>query len=316
MHILTLESNMSKYHKGGFLELTTLPEKGIETDEPEKIHSEFGIFWEMLKLNKLALFGLAVTIGLCLCAIFAPYLAPYDPFIQNADIKFQTPSIEHFFGTDSFGRDIFSRILYGSRVSLQIGLSVITVSMIIGTTIGAVSGYYGGIVDSILMRITDIVLAFPGLILAIGLMAALGQGINNLIIVMSLLLWTQFARVVRSETLKIRELQYVEAAKVAGASDRRIIFDHVIPNTLAPVIVLATLGIANAILIEASLSFIGLGIQPPTPSWGSMLNRARAHYLLYPHEALFPGLAITVIVLSLNLLGDGLRDALDPRLRI
>jgi ABC-type dipeptide/oligopeptide/nickel transport system permease subunit len=270
----------------------------------------------MLLKNKGAIFGLIFIVILVATAIFADFIAPYDPVAQNIPKKLAPPSFSSILGCDEFGRDVLSRLIYGSRISLIVGSSVVAISAIIGSLLGSVAGYYGGGVDMIIMRLVDIFISFPGLILAIGIMAALGQSILNVIIALSLVNWPAFARVVRAEALRISQLEYIQAAKVMGASNRHIIFSHIIPNSLPPILVLVTLNIGWAILAEASLSFLGLGVNPPEPSWGSMVAVGRFYLLQAQHVIIFPGLAIFITVLAFNLFGDGLRDALDPQLQL
>ena len=266
----------------------------------------------MLK-NKLALVGVAVVAGLIFLAIFADLLAPYDPLEQNIILKLKPPSTTHWFGQDSLGRDILSRMIYGSRVSLKVGIATVSISLTVGLIIGSISGYYGGLVDELFMRIVDILMAFPGILLAIAMVAVLGPDLNHVILALCLIGWVGYARLVRGQVLYVRELDYVTAALALGASSTRIIALHIIPNLIAPVIVEATFGMAGAILAEAGLSFLGLGVQPPTPSWGAMLNEGREYLLLAPHTTIFPGIAIMLVVLGLNFLGDGLRDYLDVK---
>ena len=271
--------------------------------------------WQRLKKNKSAMFALFILVILVICAIFADYIAPYPYGLQDYDHTFEFPSRQHLLGTDNFGRDILSRIIHGSRISLLVGFSSIITAIIIGGLLGAVSGYYGGKVDNILMRAMDILMAIPGMLLAISLAAALKPGLFNLVIAIAIADVPGYARVVRAAVLTIKEQEYIEAAQCIGASDSRVILKHIVPNCLAPIIVQATLGMAGAILSASALSFLGLGIQPPTPEWGSMLSSARQYIRTYWHMTTFPGVAIMITIFALNVLGDGLRDALDPRLK-
>ena len=265
--------------------------------------------------NKMAVAGFIIILAMVIIAVFAPLIATYAPESQDLAIRFQSPSAEHFFGTDNFGRDIFSNVVYGARISLFIGLVATIISVIIGTIIGAVAGFFGGAVDNVTMRLVDIILSIPSLILAIAISAVLGTGIRNLILAVSLSSITNYARIVRASVLSVKEQEYVEAAKIGGASNFRLIFRHILPNCTGPIIVQATLGVGTAILQAASLSFIGLGVQPPTPEWGGMLSQGRSYIRDYPHMTIFPGLAIALTIFSLNLFGDGLSDTLDVKQR-
>lgn len=280
-----------------------------------KSNSQLMGVWIRLKKNRLAIFGLAILILLILMAIFADILAPYGYDEQNLQNTFQTPNLEHPFGTDEFGRDILSRIIYGSRISLQVGIIAVGIAVIIGGFLGAVAGYFSGKVDNIIMRCMDVLLSIPQMLLAISIVAALGNSLANLMIAVGVSSIPQYARIVRASVISIKNQEFVESAKATGSNDLRIIFKHVIPNCLAPVIVQATLGIGLAILTAAGLSFIGLGIKPPTPEWGAMLSGGRMYIRDYPHLTLFPGIAIVVTIFAFNVLGDGLRDALDPKLK-
>ena len=287
------------------------------TKQVNKKRSQWREVWRMLKKNKMALLGLVILCILVLLALFADVIANYDTVVikQNLGSRLQGPSATHWLGTDEFGRDIFARLIHGARVSLKVGIVAVGISIICGGTLGALAGYYGGKLDNIIMRIMDIFLAVPSILLAIAIVSALGPSIINLMVAISVSNIPRYARIVRASVLSIRDQEFVEAAKAIGASNARIIFRHIIPNSLAPVIVQGTLGVASAILSTAGLSFIGLGIQPPAPEWGSMLSGGR-QYLRYAWwVTTFPGVAIMITILSLNLLGDGLRDALDPRLK-
>lgn len=282
-----------------------------------KKRSQWAEIWRRLKQNKMAMFGLVIISIIVLSAVFADFIADYNDVVikQNLGERLQGPSFKYWLGTDEFGRDIFARMIHGARVSLKVGVLAVGIAVIIGGTLGAVAGYYGGKLDNIIMRIMDVFLAVPSILLAIAIVSALGPSIINLMFAISISSVPSYARIVRSSVLSIRDQEFIEAARAIGASDARIIMRHIIPNSLAPVIVQGTLGVAGAILSTAGLSFIGLGIQPPAPEWGSMLSGGR-QYLRYAwHVTTFPGLAIMITILALNLLGDGLRDALDPRLK-
>ncbi|MCU0564798.1 MAG: ABC transporter permease, partial [Desulfobacterales bacterium] len=262
-----------------------------------------------------AVCGLAVLVALVASAVAAPWIAPYDPAAIDMRARLQGPSVKHPLGADNFGRDIFSRIVYAGRISLVIGFVAVGIGAVFGGIAGAVSGYYGRGLDSLVMRTMDVLLSIPQLILAIAIVGALGANLLNLMIAVGISVLPRYARLVRASAMSLRGLEFVEAARAAGASDLRIIVQNIVPNCMAPLIVLSTLGVAQAILSAATLSFLGLGIQPPTPEWGSMLSDGRQFLRNAPHLTIFPGLAIVVVVMSLNLLGDGLRDALDPKLR-
>lgn len=268
---------------------------------------------QQLKKNKIAIIGLIIIITLAFIALFAPFIAPHDPIEQNLEMRLLPPCREYPMGTDDLGRCLLSRIIYGARVSLQLGVIVVGIITVIGVTLGLISGYYGGIVDEIIMRLVDVVLAFPGIILALAVAGALGPGLFNVMLALAMVGWTGLARVVRGSVLSVKQKEFVESARALGCSDLHIMTRHILPNVMAPVIVLATLDMAFIILAAAGLSFLGLGAQPPTPEWGSMLNNGRAFMRTAPHLTTFPGLAIMVAVLAFNFLGDGLRDVLDPR---
>jgi peptide/nickel transport system permease protein len=257
--------------------------------------------------------GAAIVLVAVLAALVGPVLMPFDPSDQELALRLEGPSSHHWFGLDELGRDIFARVLSGARISLLVGLVVVGVSSTVGTLLGSIAGYFGGVTDEILSRLMDILLAFPGLLLAIAMVAVLGPSLTNVIIALSLIGWVGYARLVRGQVLRTRELEFVQAARALGATIPRILTRHVIPTALPAVTVQATLGMGGAILAEAALSFLGLGVQPPTPSWGTMLSYGRSHLLEAPHLTIFPGLAIAVLVLGFNFLGDGLRDALDPQ---
>ena len=259
--------------------------------------------------------GLILTVVLIVIALAAPLIAPRDPNVQETSRRLEAPSKEHVLGLDDLGRDVFSRIVWGARVSLRVGFSVVLLASIVGVTLGAISGYFGGFIDVAVMRLCDILLAFPGILLAIALVAVLGPSLNNVILALATIGWVGYARLVRGQVLKVREMEYVTAAKAMGARSPRVIALHVLPNVINPVIVMATLGLAGSILAEAALSFLGLGVQPPTPSWGAMLTAGRRYLGLANHLAIYPGIAIMLAVMGLNFLGDGLIDALDPKYR-
>ena len=252
------------------------------------------------------LVGLAI-----LAAVVGPWIAPFDASAQELALRLEGPSMLHWFGLDELGRDIFTRVLAGARISLVVGLVVVSVSAAMGTLIGAVAGYYGGGIDETISRVVDILLAFPGLLLAIALVAVLGPSLVNVVLALSLIGWVGYARLVRGLVLRAREFEYVLAARAIGATTPRILLRHIVPTALPALTVQAALGMAGAILSEAALSFLGLGVQPPTPSWGTMLNYGRAHLLDAPHLTIFPGVAIALLVLGFNLLGDGLRDRIE-----
>jgi peptide/nickel transport system permease protein len=257
------------------------------------------------------LFGGGICLALVALAAFAPWLATADPSAIDLGGRLTGPDAAHLLGRDSLGRDIFSRIVYGSRVSLYVGVVTVAVSVVIGTAVGAFAGYRGGWVDELTMRVVDVFLAFPGILLAIALTAVLGPSLRNVILALCIMGWVGYARIVRGQVLLARELAYVEAARAVGCSDVRVLARHILPNVIAPVLVEATFGMAGAIVAEAGLSFLGLGTQPPTPSWGAMLAEGRQFLLLAPHLTIWPGIAILLTVLGINLLGDALRDRLD-----
>lgn len=257
--------------------------------------------------------GLLIVLAMALGAALAPGVIPWDPAVQDLANRLQGPTWQHWFGLDELGRDIFARVLLGARVSLMVGLVVVAVSSVVGMAVGAVSGYYGGRIDQAIGRVMDVLMAFPGMLLAIALVAVLGPSLTNVVLALVVIGWVGYARLVRGQVLRARELDYVVAAKALGAGTLRILVRHVLPTAVPPVLVQATLGMAGAMLSEAALSFLGLGVQPPTPSWGTMINGGRAHLLDAPHLTIFPGVCLAIVVLGFNFLGDGLRDAIDPR---
>ncbi len=269
-------------------------------------------------MNRLAYIGLAIAGIFILTAIFAPFIATQDVVTQDLMMRYGAPSAEHWFGTDALGRDVFSRVVFGARISLEVGIVVVTVSASIGIFIGAIAGFYGGWIDKILSGyIFNVFLAFPGLLLAIALVAFLGAGLGKLILALCVIGWVGYARVMRGQVLKVREYDFVNAARALGASNMRILFTHILPNAIQPLIVQASLGMAGAVLSEASLSFLGLGIPPPAPSWGTMIEEGRGFDTLYnsPHVLFFPAIVIALTVLAFNFIGDGLREYLDPKQR-
>ncbi len=283
-------------------------------EKPVKSSQWKDVCWRLWQ-NKAAMAGLFVLVLLILCAIFADVIAPYGIDDQDLSRRFIRPCKEFPMGTDNFGRDIFSRIIYGTRISLRVGLFATAISAVAGTILGAVSGYYGKTIDNVIMRVVDVMLAIPSILLAISIAAALGPGLRNVMIAISIGSIPSFARMVRASALTVKEQEYIEAARSIGAGDLRIITRHILPNCMAPIIVQATMGVAGAILSTSGLSFIGLGISPPTPEWGAMLSAGRQYIRDAGYIVLFPGLVIMVTILAINLLGDGLRDALDPRLK-
>nr|MBC7244695.1 ABC transporter permease [Chloroflexota bacterium] len=266
--------------------------------------------------NKLAVVGMLILAVFLLCALFAPLLAPYDPLEQRLVLRRQPPSQQYPFGLDDLGRDILSRIIFGAQVSLRVGVLSVSLAIILGTLLGLVSGYLGGWADNLIMRFMDIALAFPAMLLAIAIVAILGPGLMNMLIAIALVSIPTYARLVRSQVLSVKAQDYILAARAIGVTHSRILFRNILPNSITPIIVQGTLGIATAILDAAGLSFLGLGAQPPTPEWGAMLGEGRFSMFTAPHIIIFPGIAIMLTVLGFNLLGDGLRDALDPRLRM
>lgn len=284
--------------------------------QKSKKKSQWKDVWLRLRKNKAALFGMFILLLLVICAVFAKWLAPYGYDDQELSRRFLPPLTKGFLlGTDNFGRDILSRLIYGSRYSLLVGTISVTISALVGSVVGAVAGFYGRAVDNIFMRIIDIIMAIPSTLLAIAIAAALGAGLTNVMIAVGIGSVPGYARIVRASVLTVKEQEFIEAAKMSGAGDAHIIWKHILPNCLAPIIVQATLGVAGAILSAAALSFLGLGIQPPAPEWGAMLSSARQYIRGYWYVVTFPGLAIMVTIFALNLFGDGLRDALDPRLK-
>jgi peptide/nickel transport system permease protein len=265
--------------------------------------------------NRLVMLSVVLLAALAALAIFSPWVAPYDPVKQSLADSLQGPGPKHLLGTDEMGRDILSRIIYGARVSLSVGLVSQLIACSIGVFLGSIAGFYGGFADTVISRVIEIFSAFPELLFAIGIMFVLGPGVINVFIALGLLSWTSYARLVRGQIMQLRETEYAQACLVCGGSDARVIMRHLLPNCFSTIIVLITLGIPGAILTEASLSYIGLGVQPPTASWGQMISTAQQYISFHPYYSIAPGVAIIITVLAFNIFGDGLRDALDPRLR-
>jgi len=258
--------------------------------------------------------GAFIVFVTLLAALAGPVFTPYDPAAQELARRLEGPSLTHPFGLDELGRDILARIMAGARISLLVGLTVVSVSSVVGMFFGSLAGYFGGRVDDVISRVMDVLMAFPGILLAIALVAVLGPSLANVILALSVIGWVGYARLVRGQALRAREFEFVQAARALGAGPARIVLRHVLPTALPAVVVQATLGMAAAIIAEAALSFLGLGVQPPTPSWGTMLDAGRSHLFDAPHLTIFPGLAIAVLVLGFNFLGDGLRDRVDPKM--
>ena len=286
-----------------------------ERQERVTTGGELADLWRRLRRNRAAVAGAGIVVVFVLLAVLAPALVPFNPIHGDLNDRLQPPSVTHWLGTDELGRDIFSRILFGARISLQIQIVAVLLALVIGVTLGSVGGYLGGHVDNVIMRAMDVLLAFPGIFLALGIIAALGPGLLNLMLAAGISSVPQFARIVRASVLSLKEREFVEAARALGGGSNRIMFRHLLPNCLAPIIVQSTLRMATVLLTASGLSFLGLGVQPPTPEWGAMLSNARSYLIVAPHVATIPGLAIMVVVVGFNLFGDGLRDTLDPRLR-
>lgn len=289
--------------------------EGIASTELTKSGNAFYGLMRRLLRSKAAVFGLVIISLMLLCALFAPLIATHDYAKQDLPSMLQPPSKAHLFGTDEFGRDIFSRVVYGSRVSMKVGFLAVGISLLTGLFFGCIAGYYGRLLDSVICALIDIALAFPMTLLAIAIIAVLGPGLFNVCLAIALSSWGSFARISRGQFLSLKNQEFVEAARILGYSDARIIFRHILPNSLAPLVVLTTLEVPKAIIVEATLSFLGLGIQPPLPSWGSIMSSGRSFLFHAPWITIFPGVMIILIVMGFNLLGDALRDSLDPRLR-
>ncbi|PRO66627.1 ABC transporter permease [Alkalicoccus urumqiensis] len=294
---------------------TTVSASTVEKKRINPQIENFKNVWRKLRQNRLAMAGGFLIIFFCVAAVVGPWLTSNDPNMPNVSDRLQGPSGEYWFGTDHHGRDIFTRLVHGMSITLRIGISSVIVGGTVGVFLGIISGYYGGRIDAVIMRSMDVLLAFPSILLALGIVAVLGGSITNVIIAIAIFSIPVFARIVRGSTLAVRKLEYIDAVRALGASDARIIFLHILPNIVSPIIVQATLFIATAVLSATGLSFLGLGATPPTPEWGAMLADGRNYMWDHPHIALFPGLAIALVVLAFNLFGDGVRDALDPKLK-
>jgi peptide/nickel transport system permease protein len=282
--------------------------------EEEEILSPFKLGWRSFKRDKMGIIGTAMVVILLGVSLFGNYLAPYDPLKMIYEESFEGPSAKHLLGTDRFGRDQLSRVIAGTRTSMIVSFGAVAIAMILGTLIGLISGYFGGRVDSVIMRLLDVIFAFPTILLALAAIAAFGPSLINLLTIVGVIFSSRFARIVRGSVLSVKEKDFIEGVRSVGAHDTSIMLKFILPNVLSPVIVQATFNLSTAIMVEAGLSFLGLGTQPPTPSWGQMLNESREFMELAPWLAVFPGLAIIFAVLAFNFLGDALRDALDPRL--
>ena len=280
-----------------------------------KKRSQWQEVWRRFTKNRQAMVGLCMLILLVFCAVFANWIAPYDPNAQNLLNVRATPSAEHWLGTDELGRDILSRIIFGARISISVGLIAVSISLLGGVTLGAIAGYYGGVLDDVIMRVMDVLMAIPSILLNIAIVSALGNGLQNVMIAIGISSMPGYCRIVRASILSLKGQEFVEASRSAGASDLYIITQHILPNCIAPLTVQASLRIGSAILSCASMSFIGLGVIPPTAEWGAMLSTGRDFIRSSPHLCTFPGVAIMFAVFAMNLIGDGLRDALDPKLK-
>lgn len=291
--------------------------KTVEANALRKARSQMGEVWHQFRRNKGAMVGSAIVLIIVFVALFADVFLDYDTQVvgQNVAERLQWPSARHWFGTDELGRDIFFRVLYGTRFSCSVGLVAVTIGLVIGVTLGAIAGFYGGTLEEVIMRGTDILGAVPNMLMAIVIVSVLGQSIWNLMLAVGITSVPQFVRITRAAVLTVRNQEYVEASKAIGLSNRRIIFKHILPNCLSPIIVQATLRVASAIISASSLSFLGLGVPAPSPEWGALLSGGRKYIRDYSYMTLFPGLAIMITVLALNMMGDGLRDSLDPKLK-
>jgi len=295
---------------------TSIQHSAVDEQIPFHRHQgQWSLIWRQLRRNHAALIGLSVIIAEIVISLSAQWISPFDPLEQDVTAALKAPSAQHLLGTDDVGRDMLSRILFGSQISLRVGLISVSIAGVVGVTLGIAAGFYGGLFDDVVMRLIDILLAFPGILLALTIIAILGPGLINVMVAVGIGSIPSYTRVARGNTLSVRTRDYVMSARVVGCRDARIMFQYILPNVLPTVLVLATLGIAGAILTASGLSFLGLGAQPPTPEWGAMLTAGRTYMRQAWWFATFPGLAIMLTVLCINLLGDGLRDALDPKLR-
>ena len=306
-------SEMELFNDSDFITLPQGENKGDAMVRPSV--SYWSDVWRRIRSDKVAMVSLAVITIIALMAVFAPILCPYKYETTDLLATNLGPCSEHWFGTDNVGRDIFDRVVHGSRISLTVGMISVSIAAVVGIFLGSLAGYYGGKTDNIIMRILDVFMSVPGILLSLSIAAALGPGLFNLMIAVGIGSVPGYARIVRASILSVKEQEFIEAAHCIGCSNARIIFRHVLPNCLAPIIVQATLGVASAILVASSMSFLGLGLEPPIPEWGAMLSVGRPYIRDYWHLVAFPGIAIMITVFSLNVFGDGLRDALDPRLK-
>lgn len=298
------------------IEATVKQEDERSQEQAYTIRSPWKMMTRRFQKNKRAMIGLWMVVIFILVALFGRWIAPYDPIEQNMQVMLESPSWSHPFGTDEFGRDIFSRIIYGAQISLMIGVVGVLISIIFGVAFGTIAGYFGGRIDSLIMRVIDIMMAFPSFLLALAIVSVLGPGLINVMFAIGIFSIPAFARIARGAVISVKSKEFIEAAKSMGATNAHIIFKHVIPNSIAPIIVLSTMRIATGILTAAGLSFLGMGAQPPTPEWGAMLSTGREYLRTAPHVSTIPGLAIMFMVLAFNMLGDGLRDALDPKMKL
>lgn len=297
------------------MDLALQPEEG-KVEQSYASRSQWKLMLSRFKKNKRALVGFWMVVFCVVVALFAHWVAPYDPIEQNMEIMLEGPSWSHPLGTDEFGRDILSRIIHGTQISLMTGIVGVLIAVVLGVALGTISGYFGGWADSLIMRLMDIFMAFPSFLLALAIVSVLGPGMVNVMIAIGIFSVPTFARLSRSSVISIKDKEYIEAVKSMGGSHLHIIMKHIIPNSIAPIIVLSTMRIATAIITAAGLSFLGMGAQPPTPEWGAMLSTGREYLRVAPHVSTMPGLAIMFLVLGFNMLGDGLRDALDPKMKL